>query len=61
MVDFGGARFSGGTVSFIRATFSGGRVDFSAARDPGGTVVFSDATFRGTVFSWGPLPVPAGA
>lgn len=60
-VDFGAATFSDGTVTFNRAEFSGGTVDFYGATNPGGTVDFSDATFRGTGFSWGPFPVPAGA
>jgi hypothetical protein len=58
--NFGGATFSGGTVSFRGATFSGGTVDFSGATFSGGTVSFRGATFsggtidfRGATFSGG--------
>jgi uncharacterized protein YjbI with pentapeptide repeats len=48
--DFGGARFSGGQVSFEGARFSGGRVDFEGARFSGGQVNFKAAQFSsGTV------------
>ncbi|MFE2473125.1 pentapeptide repeat-containing protein [Streptomyces mirabilis] len=58
---FSRATFSGGAVTFDRATFSRGRVTFERSTLTGGTVTFDDPTFSGTVFEWGPLPVPAGA
>ncbi|MFG2351850.1 pentapeptide repeat-containing protein [Streptomyces phaeochromogenes] len=61
VVRFGGAHFSGETVFFYRAEFSGGEVSFEHALLAGGAVTFERPVFRGTVFSWGPLPVPAGA
>jgi uncharacterized protein YjbI with pentapeptide repeats len=60
-VTFGGAAFTGGTVRFVGAACSGGTVSFERATVTGGTVTFDNPTFRGTVFEWGPLPVPAGA
>ncbi|WP_331769039.1 hypothetical protein OG948_34905 (plasmid) [Embleya sp. NBC_00888] len=45
--DFTGALFSGGTVRFRDAGFSGGTVDFTGAEFSGGTVDFRDAGFVG--------------
>ncbi|MFI1568764.1 pentapeptide repeat-containing protein [Streptomyces sp. NPDC020490] len=59
-MDFEGARFSGGRVSFTDVTFAGGRVSFDRAVFSGGTVSFGHAvfsggrvSFRGAVFSGG--------
>jgi len=41
------AKDSGGTVSFVGATFSDGTVGFGDATFSGGTVSFGDATFSG--------------
>jgi uncharacterized protein YjbI with pentapeptide repeats len=60
-VDFHFVSFSGSTVDFDAATFSSGTVDFHLASFSGGTVTFNTAEFSGTLFHWGPLPVPAGA
>jgi uncharacterized protein YjbI with pentapeptide repeats len=46
--DFRGVRFSGGTVHFINAQFSGGGVDFGSVRFSGGTVHFNHAQFSGS-------------
>ncbi|MGP3638559.1 pentapeptide repeat-containing protein [Streptomyces sp. 24-1644] len=46
-MDFEGASFSGGRVSFIDATFAGGAVSFDRAAFSGGTVSFGGATFGG--------------
>jgi uncharacterized protein YjbI with pentapeptide repeats len=46
-VDFGGARFAGGTVDFRSAKFSGGTVSFDDAEFSGGTVSFVGAVFSG--------------
>jgi uncharacterized protein YjbI with pentapeptide repeats len=46
-VIFQGARFVGGSVDFVSATFSDGIVDFAGAKFSGGTVNFADATFSG--------------
>ena len=63
--DFGGARFSGGTVDFRgatfcgdsvgfrHATFSGSSVDFRGARFSGGSVDFGGATFSGGAVYFG--------
>jgi uncharacterized membrane-anchored protein YhcB (DUF1043 family) len=63
--DFGGARFSGGTVNFNRAEFSGGKVDFSGAEFSGAWVDFNGARFSGgtvhflrTQFSGGEIFFP---
>ncbi|MFF5115060.1 hypothetical protein [Streptosporangium sp. NPDC000509] len=45
--DFGGAKFSGGTVSFRGAKFSGGRISFIAAEFSGGRIPFIGAEFSG--------------
>ena len=45
--DFNGARFSGGTVSFVHARFSCGTVDFTRAGFSGGRVSFDHAEFSG--------------
>ncbi|MEU9565538.1 hypothetical protein AB0D16_26520 [Streptomyces sp. NPDC048161] len=58
---FENAEFRGGTVLFENAEFRGGTVDFTRAALQGGTVTFESPTFGGTVFGWGPLPIPAGA
>ena len=44
---FNGAKFSGGTVVFTHAVFSGGTVDFGSAEFSGGTVTFTHAVFSG--------------
>ncbi|MGV9921534.1 pentapeptide repeat-containing protein [Streptomyces cellulosae] len=50
-MDFRGAMFSGSTVSFNSATFSGGMVSFGGATFSGSTVSFDRAAFAdGTVF-----------
>ncbi|MEV6383151.1 pentapeptide repeat-containing protein, partial [Streptomyces sp. NPDC051773] len=46
-VSFGGATFSGGSIDFVGATFSGGRVSFGGATFSGGEVSFDSATFSG--------------
>ncbi|MFC8627779.1 pentapeptide repeat-containing protein [Streptomyces anulatus] len=46
-MDFRGAEFSGGTVSFVGATFADGDVSFRSTTFSGGTVSFDDATFSG--------------
>jgi hypothetical protein len=45
--DFGGAKFSGGAVSFLGAKFAGGTIDFSRARFSGSEVDFRGAEFSG--------------
>src|SRR5207249_2718843 len=50
--DFNGARFSGGTVYFTGAEFSG-RVSFGGAQFSGGGVYFSFANFSGGAVSFG--------
>ncbi|MFJ8982438.1 pentapeptide repeat-containing protein [Streptomyces sp. NPDC102282] len=60
-VGFRLATFSGGTVAFDSATFSGGTVTFDSAMSNGGAVTFDSAEFDGTLFHWGPFPVPADA
>src|SRR5499427_8991394 len=45
--DFGGAKFSGGTVNFVGAEFSGGTVGFGYAGFSGGIINFSGAKFSG--------------
>ena len=50
--DFFGARFSGGTVSFVDAVFSGGVVDFARAVFSGGWVGFANAVFSGGTVSF---------
>jgi len=50
-VNFGGAEFSDGILSFYAARFSGGTVDFGSAEFSGGTVYFTTAEFSdGTVY-----------
>jgi uncharacterized protein YjbI with pentapeptide repeats/membrane protein implicated in regulation of membrane protease activity len=51
-VSFTAAMFSGGWVSFAGATFSGGWVGFDGARLAGGTVSFTRATFAGGTVSF---------
>ncbi|MFD4863329.1 pentapeptide repeat-containing protein [Streptomyces atratus] len=46
-MDFRGAVFSGGTVHFYEAVFSGGEVSFDGAEFSGGTVSFIGAEFSG--------------
>ncbi|MFJ8955328.1 pentapeptide repeat-containing protein [Streptomyces sp. NPDC102381] len=46
--DFGGSRFTGGTVNFSRSIFSG-PVDFGGSRFTDGTVTFSRSIFSGPV------------
>lgn len=60
-VSFTRSTFSGGSVFFENAEFRGGTVDFTRSALTGGTVTFESPTFGGTVFGWGPLPIPAGA
>jgi uncharacterized protein YjbI with pentapeptide repeats len=50
--DFRGAVFSGSTVRFGGAVFSGGTVDFRGARFSGGTVRFDRAEFSGGTVSF---------
>jgi Pentapeptide repeats (9 copies) len=50
--DFGGAKFSGGEVSFIGARFSGGRVSFDDAEFSGAEVSFDSAVFSGGTVSF---------
>jgi hypothetical protein len=47
MVDFGCARFSGGTVRFTDVQFSGSDVDFSLAEFSGGAVYFTGTKLSG--------------
>ncbi len=59
--DFGGARFSGGTVHFGGARFSGSTVHFTGARFSSGTVDLSRVAdwSHPPEFGWGGSP-PSG-
>ncbi|MET9311007.1 pentapeptide repeat-containing protein [Kribbella sp. NPDC003505] len=52
-VSFRGARFSGGTVNFGDAAFIGGNIDFGGAEFFDGTVNFSGAWFAGAKVDFG--------
>ncbi|MFJ7305221.1 pentapeptide repeat-containing protein [Streptomyces sp. NPDC099088] len=60
-VSFVGASFSGSTVYFHNTAFTGGEVSFADATYFSGDVLFNSASFCGTLFTWGPLPIPPGA
>ncbi|MFD5952019.1 hypothetical protein ACFWAZ_38970 [Streptomyces collinus] len=51
-MDFGGAVFSGGTVSFAGAVFSDGAVNFGGAVFSDGAVNFGSAVFSGSTVSF---------
>ncbi|MEV6782706.1 pentapeptide repeat-containing protein [Streptomyces sp. NPDC051098] len=61
MVSFARTKISGGTVSFDGATFSLGAVYFSGATFSGGRVSFSGATFCGSEVYFGSVTVAGGA
>jgi len=58
--DFGGARFSGGTIRFRGAQFSGDIVHFTNAGFSGGTVDFSNAEFCADMVSFADTRVSGG-
>lgn len=59
--DFGGAVFSGGTVSFGAATFSGGAAHFMGATFSGGAAQFMSAMFSGGTVSFAGAVFSGGA